>query len=81
MRHKDLSRQAQYFMWMTTHDAYICGDTLATGIISKTERIWLIWHQTNQARHTARIESGDIMRTTYWVQGGDTLSVRGGSGG
>ncbi|KAJ6529452.1 hypothetical protein DFH09DRAFT_1285306 [Mycena vulgaris] len=29
--------------------------------ISKTERVWLIWHQTNQARHTARIRSGRIM--------------------
>jgi hypothetical protein len=29
--------------------------------ISKTERVWLIWHQTNQARHTAKIESGAIM--------------------
>ncbi|KAJ6529417.1 hypothetical protein DFH09DRAFT_1285290 [Mycena vulgaris] len=29
--------------------------------IRKTERVWLIWHQTNQARHTARIRSGRIM--------------------
>ncbi|KAJ6571559.1 hypothetical protein B0H19DRAFT_1231310 [Mycena capillaripes] len=29
--------------------------------ISKTKAVWLIWHQTNQARHTARITSGGIM--------------------
>jgi hypothetical protein len=29
--------------------------------ISKTERVWLIWHQINQARHATRIASGSIM--------------------
>ncbi|KAJ7750546.1 P-loop containing nucleoside triphosphate hydrolase protein [Mycena metata] len=29
--------------------------------ISKTKHVWPVWHQTNQARHTATIESGHIM--------------------
>jgi hypothetical protein len=33
--------------------------------MSKTEVVWLIWHQTKQERHTARIESGGIVHVVH----------------